>query len=238
MPRLDEIRQRCREPEVMDQPGLDRARHFQALRGLERINFWSNTAGTLWAALAALARQTAPRPLRVLDLASGGGDVATGLWHRARRRGVRLEIDGCDLNPDAVRYARERAAGNGAAVGFFTHDALAGPLPEGYDVHFCSLFLHHLDDDQAVDLLRRMSRAAARLVLVNDLVRSRTGLLLAHVAVRVLTTSPVVHVDGPRSVAAAFTIAEARSLAGRAGLHGARVGRRWPCRFLLQWSRP
>jgi SAM-dependent methyltransferase len=238
MPLLDKIRRRCRQPEVMDQPDLDRARHLQALRGLERINFWSNSAGILWPALAALARQTAPRPLRVLDLASGGGDVATGLWHRGRRGGLALEIDGCDLSPDAVSYARERAARNGAVVGFFTHDALAGPLPDGYDVHFCSLFLHHLDDGQAADLLRRMTRAAARMVLVNDLVRSRAGLLLAHVAVRLLTTSPVVHVDGPRSVEAAFTLDEVRTLAERAGLHGARVGRRWPCRFLLQWSRP
>jgi SAM-dependent methyltransferase len=238
MPLLDKLRQRCRQPEIMDQPDLDRARHFRALRGLERINFWSNSAGILWPALEHLARLTSPRPLRVLDVASGGGDVATGIWHRARRRGLALAIDGCDLSPDAVLYARERAARVGADVGFFTHDALAGPLPDGYHVHFCSLFLHHLDDDQAVDLLRRMSRSAARLVLINDLVRSPTGLLLAHVAVRLLTTSPVVHVDGPRSVEAAFTLGEARSLAERAGLHGARVGRRWPCRFLLQWSRP
>src|SRR5262249_15404900 len=116
----DTIRQRRRQPEVMDQPDLDRGRHFQALRGLERINFWSNSAGILWPSLAALARQTAPRPLRVLDLASGGGDVATGLWHRARRRGLAMEIDGCDINPDAVLYARERAARHGASVGFFT----------------------------------------------------------------------------------------------------------------------
>ena len=38
MPLLDKIRQRCRQPEVMDQPDLDRGRHFQALRGLERIS--------------------------------------------------------------------------------------------------------------------------------------------------------------------------------------------------------
>jgi SAM-dependent methyltransferase len=221
----------------MDQPGLDQRRHFHALRGLERINFWSHSAGILWPPLAELARQLAPRPLRVLDLATGGGDVPIRLWHRARRRGLPLEIDGCDVSADAIRYARERAVRKSATVRFFTHDALAGPLPEWYDVHFCSLFLHHLDEEQAVDLLRRMSQSASRMVLINDLVRSRVGLLLAQVAVRLLTTSPVVHVDGPRSVRAAFTLDEARSLAERAGLHGVSIGRRWPCRFLLAWSR-
>jgi hypothetical protein len=38
-------------------------------------------------------------------------------------------------------------------------------------------------------------------------------------------------------VEAAFTPDEARALAGRAGLHGVRVFRRWPYRFLLEWSR-
>ena len=35
---------------------------------------------------------------------------------------------------------------------------------------------------------------------------------------KVLTRSPIVHVDGPRSVAAAFTVEEVRRLAGQAGL--------------------
>jgi hypothetical protein len=74
------------------------------------------------------------------------------------------------------------------------------------------------------------SEAARHLVVVNDLLRSRAGLLLAHVATRLLTRSAVVHKDGPLSVHAAFTPAEVLSLAERAGLQGAKVSRRWPCR--------
>jgi hypothetical protein len=43
--------------------------------------------------------------------------------------------------------------------------------------------------------------------------------------------------DGPISVAAAFSGAEAQTLAERAGLHGAVVTRHWPERFLLSWNR-
>jgi hypothetical protein len=62
--------------------------------------------------------------------------------------------------------------------------------------------------------------------------------LAAQLGSRVLTTSHVVHVDGPRSVEGAFTRAEALALAERAGLNGARVSRRWPFRWLLTWRRP
>ncbi len=236
MPFLSLVRQRRRQAEIMDQPGLDRERHVRALRGLERINFWSRSAGILWRPLAALAREAGP--LRVLDLATGAGDVPIRLWRTARRAGLPVSLDGCDVSADAVAYAGRRAAEAGAGLRFFTLDALAGPLPGGYDVLACSLFLHHLGEEQAVDLLRRMAEAAGRMVLINDLVRSRGGWLLACAGTHLLSRCDVVHSDGLRSVEGAFTVGEARGLAARAGLTGARVERRWPFRFLLTWRRP
>jgi SAM-dependent methyltransferase len=225
------------QPEIMDQPGLDRRRHVQALRGLERINFWSRSARILWPPLAALAGERRERPLRVLDLATGAGDVPLRLERLARRSGVPLEIEGCDVSPAAVEHARRRAAEAGLSARFFLQDVLTGPLPDGYDALVSSLFLHHLAEEQATDLLRRMA-AAGRLVLINDLLRSRAGWLLAYLGTRLLSRSDVVHVDGVRSVEGAFRLSEARDLAERAGLHGALVERRWPCRFLLRWRRP
>jgi SAM-dependent methyltransferase len=237
MPFLARVRERHRQAEIMDQPGLDEGRHVQALRGLERINFWSRSAALVWGPLADLAREEAGRPLRVLDLATGAGDVPIRLWHRARRAGVALQVEGCDVSPAAVAHAAARAAQARADVRFFVWDLLNGPLPSGYDALLGSLFLHHLTDEQAVDLLRRMA-AAGRLVLINDLVRSRAGWLLAYLGTRLLSRSAVVHTDGLRSVEGAFTLGEARALAGRAGLTGARVRACWPCRFLLAWRRP
>jgi hypothetical protein len=80
-------------------------------------------------------------------------------------------------------------------------------------------------------------REAGSAVAVNDLTRSRAGLVLVWAACRLLTRSPVVHFDGPVSVRAAFTPREALALAERAGLAGATVVRRRPCRFLLTWGR-
>jgi 2-polyprenyl-3-methyl-5-hydroxy-6-metoxy-1,4-benzoquinol methylase len=108
----------------------------------------------------------------------------------------------------------------------------------GYDVITCSLFLHHLGDSDAEAMLRAMAAAAGRMVVASDLRRSRIGYAMAWVACRVLTRSPIVRVDGPLSVAAAFTMGEARELAARAGLAGATVSSRWPQRYLLVWKRP
>jgi SAM-dependent methyltransferase len=222
----------------MDQPDLDTARHAAALRGLARINRVSGSDRILWPPLAALARTLGGRPLRVLDVATGAGDVPIRLARRARRAGVALELAACDRSSTALDHARQSADRHSVSIRLFPIDALADSLPDGFDAVICSLFLHHLTAADAVSLLRRMADAAGRLVLVNDLRRSAGGLLLAHLACRLLTRSPVVHTDGPRSVAAAFTPAELAGLAADAGLAGAAVARRWPCRMLLSWHRP
>jgi hypothetical protein len=73
--------------------------------------------------------------------------------------------------------------------------------------------------------------------LVNDLARSRFNLLAVTVACHLLSRSRVVRFDGPASVRAAYNTREALELAPRAGMIGARVEKRFPCRFLLSWSR-
>jgi 2-polyprenyl-3-methyl-5-hydroxy-6-metoxy-1,4-benzoquinol methylase len=233
------IAQRRRQAEVMDQPGLDAERHRRALNGLRRINALSRSSAILWSAIRTHARQLAPEPVRILDVASGGGDVAVALARRAQREGMTVHIAGCDVSPLAVEYARQQAERAGTSnVSFFQRDVLNEPLPDGYHVVGCSLFLHHLSDTEAEQLLRHMAAAAERLVLVNDLCRTRIGYVLAWIGCRLLTRSDVVHIDGPRSVAAAFTPAELCTLAERSGLSGATLSRHWPQRMLLTWRRP
>jgi SAM-dependent methyltransferase len=236
MAMLDRFRVRRREPELMDQPGLDERQHRKALAGLRRINRFCGTGHVAWRAIERLVASDPERTWRVLDLASGGGDVAIDVARRAVRRGVKVLVDACDVSPFAVRYACARAAERRVEnVNFFRCDVLNGPLPEGYDVVMCSLFLHHLDEETAVALLAKMAAAAKKLVVVNDLRRSTIGYLLAWFGCRILSRSPVVHVDGPRSVQAAFSLAEMRGVAKRGGLDQALLQRRWPCRMLLQW---
>lgn len=193
----------------------------------------------MWAPLAKLAATLGVQRLRVLDIATGSGDVPLALLRRARRRGLTLDVLGVDVSPTAVEFAQNRAAAQGVAehVRFETRDVFGEPLPEGYDVVMCSLFLHHLARDSAIELLRSMAQAARYLLVVNDLERSRMGLLAAESVCRLATTSRVVHIDGPRSVRAAFTVAEAEALAQEAGLVDARIVRRWPFRYLLTWNK-
>lgn len=225
-------RARAIVPEIMDQPGLDPGEHRRALAGLRRIQRATGTAGAIWRRLGPEIAERSP--LRVMDVGCGGADLIFGLVRRARRAGVEIEVGGIDISATAIDTARAGARDLGVPESaFITQDALGPPLPGGYDVVMSSLFLHHLGSAAAAELLRRMAAAASGRVLVDDLERSPGGLALAWIGCRVLSRSPVVRVDGPRSVRAAFTARGLDRLARRAGLVDATVSRRFPFRLML-----
>jgi 2-polyprenyl-3-methyl-5-hydroxy-6-metoxy-1,4-benzoquinol methylase len=178
------------------------------------------------------------RPLRLLDIAAGGGDVVIGVAKLAARYGIDVEAHGCDINKTAVDYATAAADRSRIpTVKFFRLDALADALPTDYDVLMCTLFLHHLNAADAITLLQRMAQAAKQCVIVDDLRRTRFGYAYAWVGGRLITRSRIVHTDGPLSVRAAFTIDEAERLARDAGMTNASFRRHWPERFLMSWKK-
>ena len=231
------LRRRILEPEDIDDPALDKEKLFGALHGLTRINFLSASAGSVWKPMARLARDLKLNRLRILDVATGGGDIPLALWRKGQAAGLQLEILGVDISERALEFAAGKCATCGSDVRFEQRDILQNGLPDGFDVIVSSLFLHHLSDSDAGQLLTSAAAATRHLVLINDLRRGRYGLTLAYFAGHVLSSSPVVRVDAVRSVRAAFTMQEVREMAEVAGMQGATVQRRWPARFLLEWRK-
>jgi 2-polyprenyl-3-methyl-5-hydroxy-6-metoxy-1,4-benzoquinol methylase len=233
---LLDLRSRNLQSELMDDPSLDGVSHERALTGLRRINWWSRTDLAVWRAIRRnLKGVSFDRPVSILDIASGGGDLAIRLSRRAERAGIAVDIEGCDISPTAIGFAtRQASAANRGNVRFTLCNALQEPLPQAqYDVVMCSLFLHHLTAVDAVLLMQKMQAAARSLVLIDDLQRTRLGYCLAWLGCRLLTRCHVVHVDGPMSVEGALTVAETQKLAERAGIRNAVFETHWPERFIM-----
>lgn len=220
--------------ELMDAPGLDPGEHAHALRGLGRLNAASLADRPIWLAMRGYSRGVAP--LRVLDVATGGGDVPARLQARAKRAGPAIDWHLCDVSPCALEVAKARLASVGAAAQCFVHDIVKAPPPGRYDVVLCSLFLHHLSWEDATAAVRHMAGVANHLI-ISDLRRTGYGVALAALASRALSRSPIVHTDAVRSAHAAWTIGEASAIAQAAGLPGAHIRRVWPSRWILVWGR-
>lgn len=232
---LFSLAHRVIEPEVMDQPRLDAQRHQQALRGLSRLNRVSGSSRIVITALRQMGRMESgtSQPLRILDIATGGGDLPIALAKYANQAGHDWKIEGCDISETALSYACEQARQQGSAgVDFFIHDALRDPLPQGYDVVVLALFLHHLERAVCVALLRNVA-AACRWLIVSDLSRSHLSYASVWLGSRLLSRSDVVHTDALLSVRAAFTRQELLDMAEEAGWLDLSIRSVPPARWLM-----
>lgn len=237
VPVWPDLNKRNRQPELMDNPNLDERLHQRALKGLSRVNWITRTHRLLWKPIEIYCRKNQLNSISVLDLGCGSGDLLVWLQNQAREQGIELKITGCDLSSLALDTARQRAAQEKIDSHFLQIDVLKDVLPADHDVIVCSLFLHHLENYDVMKLLKRMTEAANHLVVAQDLLRSRWGYLMCWAGTKLISRSPVVHVDGPLSVAGAFTLTEIQELAEQAGLTGCQISRHWPERFIFTWQR-
>lgn len=223
--------ERVREQELMDDPRTDPRELQAALRALTRTNRWTGSDRRLRTELGRFGR---PSTLSVLDVGCGGGGFLASIDRSPAGQSMRLRL-GIDRSIEAVRTAsqwhNDRAA-------FLVGDGRTVPLRDrSVDVAVCSLFLHHFDPDDVCTILREMKRVSRRGVVVCDLTRSRIAWMFTWVVTRLLSRSRLFHVDGPRSVRAAYTVEELRELARLAGLHDSRSSACFPFRTMLTWTR-
>ena len=216
----------------MDDPGLDRSEHECALRGLGRIHTVTGTANQLWRPISKLFRETNRSRLSLMDVGCGDGVLIRKLCSRAEKNGWRLDAIGCDFSDTALEMARS----GDQVTEYHQLDVTQDELPGTADIVLCSLFLHHFSASEAVSVLKKFASAAQRLVLIDDLLRTRLGYLLCWLGVHLFSRSRVVHVDGLLSVRAAYSEQEMQSLLDLADMQSASIDRHWPERFLVQWT--
>jgi SAM-dependent methyltransferase len=163
-----------------------------------------------------LRRWIQPRSrMRILDLATGSGDIPRLIVEYARRADATVVVDAVDQQPSTLEIARGLSR-DYPEIEFFEGDVLSFG-DGGYDVVLCSLALHHFEEVTAVELLKRCRTLSNRYVLVSDLRRG----VLATLGVYLLTTfifrEPMTRTDARLSAERAFSFREFRSLAERAG---------------------
>ena len=224
----------------MDDPSVDYETFRGCLRDLARVNVLSGGYRPTLAFLEGLRRRgplDGGRPLRVLDVGSGYGDLLREIGAWAGRRGVAVELTGVDLNPWSARAAAEVTAGGGG-IRWVTADVFAY---EGRaDVVLSSLFTHHLDDAALVRFLLWMEERAGLGWFVNDLHRHP----LPHATFGTLASGLRLHRfvrhDGPVSFARAFVPEDWERLLREAGVPAGEVKvRRWfPFRLCVAREKP
>lgn len=223
------------KPELMDDLSLGEQELSQALRGLSRIHTLSRSTNALWPAVRRALADCRDEAV-LMDVAAGNAELSLALAQRASADGLKMRLVALDINEKSLRLASAAACRRNLKLEAVRCDAAEQDLPRRADIVLCSLFLHHLEFDQAIELLKKMRKAAKRMLIVTDLERSATHCALAHAVSRLVTRSRIVHVDAAQSVKAAFSREELSDIAAQAGLGKAVLRRHWPFRLMLTWE--
>lgn len=210
---------RSQAEELLDAATHDADELAANFRDIKRVNQLLGGTSIILRHLAPLL-EALPRhrPVTVLDLATGCGDIPIAISRWARHRDIPVAITASDVSDDILALARQEIAGN-PDISLARFDARSVPLPDKqFDIVLCSLSLHHFPPDEAIQVLREMNRLARAGLIVNDLSRSRAGYIAAWLAAHLTTRNRLTRHDAPLSVRRAYTVHELDDLLHLAGI--------------------
>jgi len=200
--------------EMMDRPQPVLAELERDLVRIRQLNRWF---GSYRLVLGFIRRWIRPdEKLRVVDLATGSGDIPRLIVDYARQISAKVEIDALDWQPATLEIARKLSV-NYPEISYHEANILEGNSIAAYDIALCTLALHHFSNEDAVRLLRRCREVSKRLVLVSDLRRSFSLIAGVYLLTTLIFREPMTRYDARLSAIRAFSFSEMRDLATRAG---------------------
>jgi 2-polyprenyl-3-methyl-5-hydroxy-6-metoxy-1,4-benzoquinol methylase len=202
------------EPELMDRPQPVSPELEADLRNLRALNRYFGSYGLVRHFLRRWIRPN--DTLRLLDLATGSGDIPRLAVDFARKVGATVTIDAVDFQTSTVAIARGLSCAY-PDVEYHCADIRRFGEPAAYDIVFCSLALHHFSEADAVDLLGRCRNLSRRYVLIADLRRGWLATFGVDLITRFVFREPMTRHDALVSAARAFSFRELHDLARAAG---------------------
>jgi 2-polyprenyl-3-methyl-5-hydroxy-6-metoxy-1,4-benzoquinol methylase len=205
------------DPAVLEMMDRDQPPPAELERDLERIRQLNRWFGSYRLVLSFIHAWIKPADkLRVVDLATGSGDIPRLIVDHARKINATVEIDALDRQPATVEIAR-RLSADYPEISYREANIFEWNTVEAYDITLCTLALHHFSNEDAVRLLRRCCQTSKRFVLVSDLRRSFPLIAGVYLLTTLIFREPMTRYDARLSSIRAFSFPEMRDLAVCAG---------------------
>ena len=205
-------------PELMDRPQPVTRELERDLANLRSFNRWFGGHGLVRHFLRRWLKQN--ENARILDVATGSGDIPRLIADHARRQNLAVQIDAIDQQESTIEIARRLSAAypeiDFSCANLFEWNPPSS-LSKPYDIVLCSLTLHHFSSDDAVRVLQKIRELSRARVLVADLRRAGWLSCAVYFVTATIYRDEMTKTDARLSAARAFSFVELRELAERAG---------------------
>lgn len=174
-----------------------------ALHSLAWINKWlGNNRSVIKAILAFYQKQD--RPLRIIDLGCGGGDLIAAIAKSLQQHKIEFTITGIDGNENSLQFAQKKNSG-------FDHiDFMqADILHEDFQIPPCDIlvsshFIYHFSEEQLADFLRKNAPLISTAIIISELCRNRLAIFLFKFGSFLLPISKLAKEDGLLAIKRSF----------------------------------
>jgi SAM-dependent methyltransferase len=227
------FRQRSLDLEHLDKGDYSAEEYEGCILELQRVNRWLGDASALRSSLLTEVAKLDLRSFSVIDVGAGSGELLRVIATWSGKTNRKAKLTGVELNLRSAQAIVEQRV-EFPTINAVRADAFKLPFAnDQFDYSICSLFTHHFKNDDAVSVLRELSRVARRAVFVIDLHRHPVAYYFFTTIARMFLHNRLIREDGALSILRSFKPEELESLACRAGLRQISVTRRFPYRLVL-----
>jgi len=229
---LNKFKHRSYEPELLDAPNIPKDLLFENLKELDFIN---RVMGGHSISLNGIRKLVTDKNkmYHIADLGCGSGDTMQVIADWAVKEGFKVRLTGVDMNPDVIDYMNEYCKDYPEISGVTGdyRDFLQTGI--SIDIIHCSLFCHHLKDDELSELFSYFKEYLKTGFVINDLHRHWLAYYGVYLITRLLNGTALSKNDGPISVLRAFKLNEIHVLLKKAEIFNYSVSWKWAFRYLV-----
>jgi 2-polyprenyl-3-methyl-5-hydroxy-6-metoxy-1,4-benzoquinol methylase len=223
---------RSDEKELLDETGIQQELLYKNLRELDILNTFTGGHAITLKGIKHLITDHA-KIYHIVDLGCGGGDSLRAIADWARRNNFKVQLLGVDMNADVIQYLKAHSSTYPEISGITANYQEFLDLTTSVDIVHCSLFCHHLNDDELLLLFAYFNEKVTTGFVINDLQRNRLAYYSAWFFTRLFYGTVLAKNDGPISVLRAFTASELKILLERANIRDYIIQKKRLFRFLI-----
>jgi 2-polyprenyl-3-methyl-5-hydroxy-6-metoxy-1,4-benzoquinol methylase len=220
---------RSYQPELLDKPDIPAVDIQRNLYELSIINKKLGGHACTLAGFYQLAKKR--KGLHVCEIGCGGGDNLKAIEKSVAHEKKNIHFTGIDINPDCIRVAENISWDS--CTEFITSDYKKVNFQSKPHIIFCSLFCHHFNEAELIQMFRWMKENSLYGFYINDLHRHPLAYHSIHLLTSLFSKSYLVKHDAPLSVLRGFKKTELKTLLEEAGIFKYTIQWKWAFRWLV-----
>lgn len=230
---MNRFKERSALSELIDAPGIPFSDWEVCLKELNTVNTLLGGHAITIEGVKRLIRKHDNKKITIAEIGCGGGDNLKAI-HKWNSQGkYNIHYIGIDLNKACTEFATTNC-NNLPSSEFICSDyrdaQFNGHKP---DIIFNSLFCHHFNNTQMLEMLKWMNHNSTAGFFINDLQRHPLAYHSISILTKCFSQSYLVKNDAPISVLRGFHKEEWKQLLQKASLSNYTINWRWAFRYLV-----